>query len=103
RLCLAHDDLPPFPTRRSSDLKIPVLRLADFLIDYRFVVAFMITMIFYWHGISAIHFNRHGSGLLEANIRMSDVGIGETGNAGFRSEEHTSELQSRENLVCRLL
>src|SRR5690606_40183168 len=25
------------------------------------------------------------------------------GGAGFRSEEHTSELQSRENLVCRLL
>src|SRR5690606_39905830 len=24
-------------------------------------------------------------------------------NALFRSEEHTSELQSRENLVCRLL
>src|SRR5690606_40483689 len=26
-----------------------------------------------------------------------------TGLAGSRSEEHTSELQSRENLVCRLL
>src|SRR6266511_5160300 len=26
-----------------------------------------------------------------------------TGRAGWRSEEHTSELQSRENLVCRLL
>src|SRR5690606_40440800 len=25
------------------------------------------------------------------------------GAVGFRSEEHTSELQSRENLVCRLL
>src|SRR5690606_42046703 len=25
------------------------------------------------------------------------------GSAGRRSEEHTSELQSRENLVCRLL
>src|SRR5436309_7223533 len=25
------------------------------------------------------------------------------GSAGCRSEEHTSELQSRENLVCRLL
>src|SRR5690606_40867443 len=25
------------------------------------------------------------------------------GRAGARSEEHTSELQSRENLVCRLL
>src|SRR5690606_40286333 len=24
-------------------------------------------------------------------------------NLGWRSEEHTSELQSRENLVCRLL
>src|SRR5690606_40023042 len=24
-------------------------------------------------------------------------------SVGFRSEEHTSELQSRENLVCRLL
>src|SRR5690606_41519773 len=26
-----------------------------------------------------------------------------TGRTGDRSEEHTSELQSRENLVCRLL
>src|SRR5436309_6287817 len=26
-----------------------------------------------------------------------------TSNPRFRSEEHTSELQSRENLVCRLL
>src|SRR5690606_41501983 len=28
---------------------------------------------------------------------------GRTNRRGFRSEEHTSELQSRENLVCRLL
>src|SRR5207302_3752958 len=27
----------------------------------------------------------------------------QTGGRGQRSEEHTSELQSRENLVCRLL
>src|SRR5690606_20007115 len=27
----------------------------------------------------------------------------DSGDASFRSEEHTSELQSRENLVCRLL
>src|SRR2546430_10199420 len=26
-----------------------------------------------------------------------------TGNPGLRSEEHTSELQSQSNLVCRLL
>src|SRR5690606_40464248 len=29
--------------------------------------------------------------------------VAETGFAALRSEEHTSELQSRENLVCRLL
>src|SRR5690606_42135755 len=28
---------------------------------------------------------------------------GVSGDSGPRSEEHTSELQSRENLVCRLL
>src|SRR5690606_27508625 len=30
-------------------------------------------------------------------------GLRKTLNFGHRSEEHTSELQSRENLVCRLL
>src|SRR5690606_9009130 len=36
------------------------------------------------------------------NVSFSDVGQG-NGNYTLRSEEHTSELQSRENLVCRLL
>src|SRR5690606_39737191 len=32
------------------------------------------------------------------------IAVGELGSSGSgRSEEHTSELQSRENLVCRLL
>src|SRR2546430_15181246 len=31
------------------------------------------------------------------------VVIGATGGSGTRSEEHTSELQSQSNLVCRLL
>src|SRR5690606_41462131 len=39
-------------------------------------------------------------------VAVRDV-AGELGNSGrrapCRSEEHTSELQSRENLVCRLL
>src|SRR5690606_19685381 len=34
-----------------------------------------------------------------AEVVLIDVGP----NLGARSEEHTSELQSRENLVCRLL
>src|SRR5690606_42003175 len=32
-----------------------------------------------------------------------DQQVGGVGEQGQRSEEHTSELQSRENLVCRLL
>src|SRR5690606_41561733 len=35
--------------------------------------------------------------------RRRDRRGGEVPSAGARSEEHTSELQSRENLVCRLL
>src|SRR5690606_2649869 len=35
-----------------------------------------------------------------AYLRMAQA---EAGRRGYRSEEHTSELQSRENLVCRLL
>src|SRR3712207_7368133 len=40
-----------------------------------------------------------------APVRRDDavLVLGATGTAGFRSEEHTSELQSRQYLVCRLL
>src|SRR3712207_7196007 len=35
---------------------------------------------------------------------VADVGVGERDHLpGVRSEEHTSELQSRQYLVCRLL
>src|SRR2546422_5655588 len=34
---------------------------------------------------------------------VSDVHLGHVRGRGFRSEEHTSELQSRLHLVCRLL
>src|SRR5436309_3725483 len=35
--------------------------------------------------------------------RKAVLPLGARGRTAFRSEEHTSELQSRENLVCRLL
>src|SRR5690606_40412640 len=38
-----------------------------------------------------------------AQMIPSDAPFGGVGRSGMRSEEHTSELQSRENLVCRLL
>src|SRR5690606_41526662 len=42
-------------------------------------------------------------GRLHAGRRLRVVGVRRTLGSLARSEEHTSELQSRENLVCRLL
>src|SRR5690606_41359640 len=86
-----HALLPPFPTRRSSDL-VPNMPLEDVPV-----------------------------GGEEDSLEIKKVGEQKTGardhldiaterswvdferGAKVRSEEHTSELQSRENLVCRLL
>src|SRR3712207_8201519 len=43
-----------------------------------------------------------------ARLGLGEIGLGEVAEAdavagGVRSEEHTSELQSRQYLVCRLL
>src|SRR5690606_41935010 len=91
---------PPhsFPTRRSSDLALNVTRM-------RMLGATVIPV-------------KSGSRTLKdainealrdwvANVRDTHYLIGSVvGPHPFptlRSEEHTSELQSRENLVCRLL
>src|SRR3712207_9064758 len=39
----------------------------------------------------------------ESSINVGDVETGGGRRTGSRSEEHTSELQSRQYLVCRLL
>src|SRR5690606_252783 len=40
---------------------------------------------------------------LQAQDAVTDGTVEACHSVGYRSEEHTSELQSRENLVCRLL
>src|SRR5690349_22613155 len=40
---------------------------------------------------------------LDARLRRGGRRAGCGGGAGARSEEHTSELQSRRDIVCRLL
>src|SRR5215510_16015773 len=68
-----HRDLHSFPTRRSSDLR-PTARPAS----------------------SGCHrHDRHAASEREARKRPP--------RDGRRSEEHTSELQSRGQIVCRLL
>src|SRR2546430_9568556 len=39
--------------------------------------------------------------VLNCGLRIADCGL--SADCGLRSEEHTSELQSQSNLVCRLL
>src|SRR5207302_9062287 len=87
-------DLHPFPTRRSSDL-IAELQAGD--------------------GPPPGYERRPGAGrkptaAADPGIRRALERLVEPGSRGdpqsplrWRSEEHTSELQSRENLVCRLL
>src|SRR5438477_9006685 len=70
-----HRDLHSFPTRRSSDLARPVERE-----DRLLLVAFA----------ERLPLLERLRALLRAPRRL-------------RSEEHTSELQSHVNLVCRLL
>src|SRR5690606_41673717 len=77
-----HRALHSFPTRRSSDLAVMAsypLRVSISATFSRICASSSITRIFF------ILFT------YAANIEKK------------RSEEHTSELQSRENLVCRLL
>src|SRR5690606_41509783 len=91
-----HRDLHPFPTRRSSDLG--AMAAASAWISF--------------HGYASTWAGVWNSPRCPGAARAPPCAWAEkhlicgralTCGRGFRSEEHTSELQSRENLVCRLL
>src|SRR5690606_40572125 len=100
-LCSLHvtfSCLHSFPTRRSSDLDAARELFARFRINN--LKGFIVE-----HKLLDIGQRDVGAGLgvVQPAVR---VFLDETYNRcglGLRSEEHTSELQSRENLVCRLL
>src|SRR5690606_39913012 len=83
----AHLDPLSFPTRRSSDLSTVLT-----VINNR-----MLSRADFLQAGDAVNLSAAGRKrfFLAYEKRMSDTIT--------RSEEHTSELQSRENLVCRLL
>src|SRR5690606_41339769 len=86
--------LHSFPTRRSSDLGLLVVRASS--ADQQNVADFL----------DKAQRNLQRQVILETKIL--EVSLTNEFQAGIRwtdlrSEEHTSELQSRENLVCRLL
>src|SRR5690606_41018232 len=88
-----HGNLPSFPTRRSSDLREQE-RSHAVLYQGSFARADRIPHVRH----AALHAPEfHLSHERQrCNCRICRW-------RSFRSEEHTSELQSRENLVCRLL
>src|SRR5690349_23633942 len=84
-------DLHSFPTRRSSDLAAP---LAAGPRQETAVVA-VAGEIYVIGGFDE-------QSRVVADVEAFDPALG-TWRARARSEEHTSELQSRRDLVCRLL
>src|SRR5206468_11444571 len=89
--------LPSFPTRRSSDLLDPV-QTGHFDVADEHIAASLVQQRQRLGAITGQHHLVAG--------RLQDVALhGPRGEriVGDRSEEHTSELQSRSDLVCRLL
>src|SRR5690606_40034285 len=93
-------DLPSFPTRRSSDL----LRNSSSFFENAANPGGLVSGP---AGLSEddadklqTFFNTNFTGEKSGKIAVIGADLKFT---PFRSEEHTSELQSRENLVCRLL
>src|SRR5690606_40675806 len=91
-----HRALPSFPTRRSSDLRrsaLPATVLSGPVPHWSAAVR---------TAGSAIRLPAAGTAPVAAPyawwLQYCSVRCRQ-----YRSEEHTSELQSRENLVCRLL
>src|SRR5690606_41483760 len=91
----AQRHLHSFPTRRSSDLEPPLpqthARGVDYQPDRRCERP--------TGGVAVVQPHRQASAISGFSSRPGPVRRGDP----VRSEEHTSELQSRENLVCRLL
>src|SRR5206468_12684412 len=89
---VAHLSLPSFPTRRSSDLHLHVP-----LTVVKVVISDLIE-----RGYCPAPEIR--SQYRASESRISSAVLRHTNGFGlWRSEEHTSELQSRSDLVCRLL
>src|SRR5690606_40316102 len=97
--CLSCNRLNPlqhsFPTRRSSDLtNAEVARRPLLSAGLVYIANANDTVIAADAKTGQVRWSQH---------RTPAMGMEIAGYSGPRSEEHTSELQSRENLVCRLL
>src|SRR5690606_41748179 len=86
-------DLPSFPTRRSSDLDFATSTSTP---CKSFHAPALCNSRAYKRAVFSFDLIAHG-------CRVCSIELANSESCTCRSEEHTSELQSRENLVCRLL
>src|SRR5206468_13107332 len=103
QLPFTHPVPPSFPTRRSSDLfASSPIRCRNPLNDWLPVYASPPTR--FASRITSVQYRHDWCGTI-ANPTAIVASSPSTAlrNARHRSEEHTSELQSRSDLVCRLL
>src|SRR5699024_12552891 len=92
-----HWDLHSFPTRRSSDLGTLSQRIEGFLMKKNHRRSLISVKTFYILIFNNPMFSTNQHTLFFIILTLLTV------PARTRSEEHTSELQSRFDLVCRLL
>src|SRR5690606_41832975 len=96
-----HRNLHSFPTRRSSDLE-EIKKQYKFISNCRSInskTSVEIQQAHSFNNIGNIHYDK---GDYETSLSYHQKALA-LYKRYYRSEEHTSELQSRENLVCRLL
>src|SRR5206468_10772327 len=93
---VAPSDLPSFPTRRSSDLFLHLGNLLGALDNWKALQEKYECFFFVadWHAISTNYADTSRIKEFTRELLIDWLA---------RSEEHTSELQSRSDLVCRLL
>src|SRR5690606_41632726 len=99
----AHPLLRSFPTRRSSDLVAHVIAGQvhhHVVIDGEQLAQAAVQL-------GAVEAPQRDGAWIVGSLQLGRASQGQDSDGGSsaqgRSEEHTSELQSRENLVCRLL
>src|SRR5690606_39906791 len=95
--------LPSFPTRRSSDLEREILDMATRIASAGAQIGLTEGEVLgFAAALSSVGIEAEAGGTAISKVMLlTRNAVMDGGEA--RSEEHTSELQSRENLVCRLL
>src|SRR5262249_61612628 len=98
--CASPRFLPSFPTRRSSDLSLVFYGWWDIAFVPLLVGSFVVNWL-----LAKLYQRTQVKAVLIAAIALNLAVLAYCKYAAFlvRSEEHTSELQSLTNLVCRLL